>query len=444
MRKPGIPIFILLLPLLAAAPLAAAQIEGGDRVVIAAGEVRNDDVIAGADTFILQGTVQGDLVVFGGSVTIAPGAHVEGDLIAAGGQVVLEGQVRDDARIAGAVLTVGERAEVGDDLIAAGQSLETRAGSWIGGELVFGGGQALLAGSVLQGARLGANGLDLRGRIGGDVHAAVGEPGRGPAFSPLMFFQDLPPVPQVAPGLAVREGARIEGNLSYAGLQDAAIPSGVVAGKVTRQAPETPAAPSPASRVLAILRSLAALLVVGLLLLWLAPKPLQGGASALQAHPGSSLGWGFVSLIGSLVCVLSIVLATALAATVLGVLSLGSLMALAILAGIVTVAAFVIAFVTVALFVSKVVVAYLGGRLMLARIKPGWGERRVAALFAGVIALALLGALPVIGGAIQLLAVLLGLGALWLLARDRYLTRSVAAPVPRAGTEPPVTLPTAA
>lgn len=448
MRKPGLPIAILLLTLLltllAAAPLAAARIEGGDRIVIAAGEARDDDVIAGAETFILQGTIHGDLVVFGGSVTIAPGAHVEGDLIAAGGQVVLEGHVRDDARIAGAVLTLGERAEVGDDLIAAGQSLETRAGSWVGGELVFGGGQGLLAGSVIQGARLAANGLELRGRIGGNVHAAVGEPGRGPAFSPLVFFQDLPPVPGVAPGLAVREGARIEGDLSYVGARDAAIPAGAVAGKVTRQAPETPAAPSAADRVLATLRTFAALLLVGLLLLWIAPKSVQGGASALQAHPGPSLGWGAASLVGAVVCVLSIVVATALTATILGTLSLGGLTALAILAGIVTFAAFVLAFVFAAVFVSKVIVACLGGRLILGRIKPEWAERRVAALLVGALALVLLGALPVIGGIVQLLAVLLGLGALFLLARDRYRSRPIAAPVPRAGAEPPVKLPAAA
>jgi cytoskeletal protein CcmA (bactofilin family) len=438
-------ISILFLLLLAAVPVAAAQIEGGDRVVIAAGEVRDDDVIAGAETFILEGTVQGDLVVFGGTVTIARDAFVEGDLIAAGGHVILEGRVRDDARIAGAVLTVGQRAEVGDDLIAAGQSLETMTGSWIGGELLFGGGQGLLAGSVVQGARLAANGLDLRGRIGGNVDAAVGQPGQGPVFSPLIFFRELPTTPQVAPGLAVREGARIEGDLNYVGMQDAAIPAGAVGGKVTRQAPETPTRPSPGERVLGTLRTLGALLVVGLLLLWVAPSSVKGGAAALQVRPGSSLGWGVTSLFASFFCVLAITVAAALAAVVLGVLSLGSLTALAILAGIVAVAAFVLAFVVVAFFVSKVVVAYLGGRLILGRIKPEWAERQVTALLAGVLVLVLLGALPVLGGAIHFLAVLLGLGALWLLARDRFRSRRIAARLPQAGTEPPrAALPTAA
>jgi hypothetical protein len=436
MCKTGIPLAILALLLLAAAPVVAAQIEGGDRVVIAADEVRDDDVIVGAGTFLLEGTIHGDLVVFGGTVTIARSALVEGDLIAAGGHVILDGEVRDDARIAGAVLTVGRHGVIGDDLIAAGQSLETVAGSSVGGALLFGGGQGLLAGKVFQGARLAANGLDLRGRIDGDVDAAVGEPGQGPPFSPLVFFRGLPPTPRVAPGLTLGEGAHIAGDLKYVGRQDAAIPAGAVGGMVTRQAPEAPARPSPAERVLGTLRTFGALLVVGLLFLWVVPGSVQGGAAALQTRPGPSFGWGVASLFAAFFAVLAIVAATALTAVVLGVLSLGGLTVLAILAGIVAVAAFELAFVIVAFYVAKVVVAYLGGRLLLARVKPEWAQGRVAPLLAGVLVLVLLGALPVLGGPIHLLAALFGLGALWLLARDRFRSRRAVAPLPEADVEP--------
>lgn len=433
--RPSIASWLALL-LLAAAPVAAAQIEGGDRVVIPAGEVRDDDLIAGAGTFILEGTVQGDLVVFGGTVTIAQGALVEGDLIAAGGHIVLDGEVRDDARIVGAVLTVGRRSRVGDDLISSGQSLETVAGSQVGGELLFGGAQGLLAGSVVQGARLAANGLDLRGRIGGDVVAAVGEPGQGPVFSPLFFFQELPPTPQVAPGLAVRDGARIEGGLTYVGTQDAAIPAGAVRGRVTRQAPEAPTAPSPAERVLGTLRTLGGLLVAGLLLLWAMPGAVKGGTAALRSRPGPSLGWGAASVFAALFCVLALAVTTTLAAMVLGVLSLSGLTALVILVGIVALAAFALACVAVAFYVSKVIVACRIGEMLLAQARPDWLARPMAPLLAGVPVLVLLGALPVLGGLVDLLAALLGLGALWLLARDSFRSRRAAARLPDAGAEP--------
>lgn len=425
------------------APVAAAELMGGERVVIPAGEVKSDDVIAGADTFLLEGTIEGDLVVVGGTVTIAQSGLVEGDLIAAGGNVVLEGQVRDDARIAGAVLTVGRSATIGDDLIAAGQSLETQPGSLVGGELLFGGAQGLLAGGVVDGGRLGAASLDLRGRFGGNVQAAVGEPGQGPRFSPRTFFKDLPPAPEVAPGLTVRPGARINGDLKYVARQDVAIPAGTVGGRVTRQEPEAEPGSSSTGLVVGALRTLAALLVIGLLLVWLAPGVVKDTAETLRSRPGASFGWGAAGLFASVAAGLGIVLAAALAAVVLGGLSLGGLTALAILAGIVALAGFMLAFVVVAFYVSKVVVAWLGGRLLLARIKPEWSGARVAPLLVGVPVLVLLGALPVLGNAVHLLAALLGLGALLLLARDRFRTRPATAVEPETGTTE-ATLPIAA
>jgi cytoskeletal protein CcmA (bactofilin family) len=395
--------------------------------------VRNDDVIAGADMFILEGRIRGDLIVAGGSVTITPSGVVEGDLIAAGRQVAIQGQVKDDARIAGTALTIGPRASIGDDLIAAGQSLETVKGSTVGGGLLFGGGQALLAGNVAEGARLGAGGLDLKGWIRGGVHAAVGESGPQVASSPLAFFPGAPPVPYVPRGLTVRPGALIEGNLDYVAQQDGNIAPGAVSGKVTRQAPEVPVGPSPAERAL---RTFAALLAVGLLLLAILPGSVKEGAAELQAHPGPSLGWGMVSLAAAFVCVVMIVFATVLAAVALGTLSLGDLTALAILTGIVTLAAFALAFVITAVYASKVIVAYLGGRLLLSRVRPAWAETRVAPLIVGLLGLVLLGAVPYLGGAVHLLAALFGLGALWLLARVRLQRRRTAKELPQAGPEP--------
>lgn len=455
MRKSAFFRFVLLsMPplLLAAVPAAAVEILGGETVVIAAGEVKGDDVIVAAGTFRLEGTIRGDLIVAGGAITVAPGGVVEGDLIAGGRSIVIEGQVLDDARIAGAVLSVGERAVIGDDLIGAGQSLETRAGSSIRGELVFGGGQALLAGIVAQGARIGAGALELRGRIGGHLVATVGKSGQAPPFSPLAFLPDLPPMPVVPPGLTVREGARVDGNLRYTSEEEVAIPAGVVGGEVVHRTPEqAPEQPAPGKRALDTVRSLGALLVVGLLLLWLAPALVQGGAAVLRSRPGASLGWGLIALFASLFVPLAIVLATVLIAVVLGLLSLGGLTALAILGGIAALFVYVLALVLVAVYVSKVVAAFLAGRLLLARVKPEWAQGRVAPLLVGVLLLVLLGAVPFLGRLIHLLAVLAGLGALCLLAgerlRSRRIRRTALGPgepvAPAAPASPPAAMPPA-
>ncbi len=76
-------IFVLaiLLALTFITPAYAFDGRSGDKVVIEAGEVINDDLYVGAQEFVLDGTVNGDLIVFAQTVTI--NGKVDGDLMAA-------------------------------------------------------------------------------------------------------------------------------------------------------------------------------------------------------------------------------------------------------------------------------------------------------------------------------------------------------------------------
>jgi cytoskeletal protein CcmA (bactofilin family) len=124
---------LLLVALFAVPTVRAFEGRGGDVVIIAAGDVIEDDLYVAAGEFTLDGTVKGDLVVVGSTVTI--NGTVEGDLTAAGQSVIVNGSVEDDARIAGFALTV--QGDVSDDVIAAGFSLEGREGSSVGGDVLY-------------------------------------------------------------------------------------------------------------------------------------------------------------------------------------------------------------------------------------------------------------------------------------------------------------------
>ena len=141
-------VFVLaaLLALTFITPAYAFDGRGGDKVVIEAGEVVNDDLYVGAQEFVLDGTVNGDLIVFGQTVTI--NGKVDGDLMAAAQTVAVNGEVTGSIRMAGSILFVGEKASIGGDIVGAGYSLEGKQGSTIGQDLVFAGGQILLAGDV--------------------------------------------------------------------------------------------------------------------------------------------------------------------------------------------------------------------------------------------------------------------------------------------------------
>ena len=121
----------MLLSLSLATPAYAFDGRGGDKVIIGSGQVINDDLYAGANEFVLDGTVNGDTVAFGQIVTV--NGTINGDLITAAQTVVVNGTVKGSVRMAGSVLFVGEKAKIGGDILGAGYSLEVRRGATVGG-----------------------------------------------------------------------------------------------------------------------------------------------------------------------------------------------------------------------------------------------------------------------------------------------------------------------
>jgi hypothetical protein len=63
-------------------------------------------------------------------------------------------------------------------------------------------------------------------------------------------------------------------------------------------------------------------------------------------------------------------------------------------------------------------VAQLSGKLILARINPALAEHKVWPLVIGVILIALLVALPLVGWLFGILIMFIGLGAIWAWGRD--------------------------
>ena len=141
-------VFLLaaLLALTLITPARAFDGRSGDRVVIGADEVVEDDLYVAAEEFVLDGTVNGDVIVFARNVTI--NGRVDGDLFAAAQTVAVNGEVTGATRIAGSVLFAGDKASIGGDVVGAGYSFEGQEGSAIGRDLVFAGGQILLASDV--------------------------------------------------------------------------------------------------------------------------------------------------------------------------------------------------------------------------------------------------------------------------------------------------------
>ncbi|MEW5828490.1 MAG: hypothetical protein AB1846_06325 [Chloroflexota bacterium] len=433
-------VLVSLLALTFAAPAYAFDGRGADRVVIAAGEVIEDDLYVGAQSFVLDGTVKGDLVV--GAQTVIINGTVEGDLIVGAQAIQINGTVTDDARVFGQAAQLGPEAVIGDDLIFGGASLEVQEGSRVGGDVVTGAGQALLAGNVDGNVLAGAGGLELRGAFGGDVYAYVDqteESAGSPSPSSYMTYgQPLPfGVPSVSMGLTVAEGAEIAGNLEYSSTYDLSIPGSAVGGEVTRVMPsvspdvrmDIPATPAQKTGnwVFDLLRSIVTLGLFGLLLVWVAPKFFQSAVEKLQSNPLPSLGWGVVTYAAFFFALLAIIVVMVMGGSIFGLLSLGGVSGTIIVVGILALFGLTVAFVLSVLFVAKVLVGTIIGKWIFSKVNPNLAEHKVWPMLVGVTLVAVVIALfniPLlqlgfVGWVLNFVVVLFGLGALWLWGRER-------------------------
>lgn len=408
-----------------ATPALAFDGRGGETVTIPGNEVVHDDLYVTGQTVVVDGTIEGDLVVFAKTITV--NGTVEGDLIAAGQDVIVNGTIQDDARIAGAALFLGENAVIGGDVISAGASLEARPGNSIGQDVVFAGGQALLAGDVARNLTAATGGLELRGTIGGNVKANVGNPDQNRAGPGSYMANSKVSIPNVKPGLTIDPAAKIAGNLEYTSTKQFDIPEGVVAGKITYTEPKadknTAKPRTPVELALNaglnIVRNMITLILLGLLLAWLFPGFIKNSTERIKNAPFPALGGGILSVAAFCFSLLVLVVSVIIGAVLFGKLTLGGLSALIIASGLLAIFVLILGFVMAISFVAQIIVGTLGGQLILARIRPELAEHKYWPLMVGMVIFALLAAVPFIGWAINLITVLLGLGALWYFGHER-------------------------
>jgi cytoskeletal protein CcmA (bactofilin family) len=414
-----------MLALTFATPALAFEGRGGDTVVVAAGEVIDDDLYVGATTFTLEGIVNGDLFAVGQTITI--NGTVTGNLLTAGNSVVINGRVEGDVLAAAGVLFWGPESDVGGDVLGAGGSLEMREGSEIGRDALLAAGQILLAGDVARDLQAGAYALEIAGSIGGDVNAQVGEASEPQQPMGMWMGQSPVRVPDVAPGITIASEARIGGDLEYTQDREISIPAGVVAGRVSRllqpvEASTLQREPTTAERTgkwaLDSVRALVTLILLGLLLLWLLPRFMPALSGDLRARPWKSLGWGAVGYFGFFVLLFVTLTLMIMGAILFGVLTLAGLSASIVWTGLLALFGLILGFALVTTFLAKIVCGMALGEWILKSAKSPLAEHKVWPMVIGVLitaaALALF-AFPSLPGVLAWLLnaaiVLFGLGA---------------------------------
>jgi len=189
-------------------------------------------------------------------------------------------------------------------------------------------------------------------------------------------------------------------------------------------------APTPAQMALSwtfnLFRTIVTLILLGLLLGWLAPKFVNTLSEKLQAMPAASLGWGVVAFAAFFFSLLLIIVAMTIPALFFGVLTLGGVSGSIIWVGLLAIFALTVGFVLITSFLTKIVVAWLGGRMIFKSMNSPLAESRIWPLVLGVVIVALATAIPLVGWLFGLAIIFFGLGALWIWGREAWQTRSAA------------------
>ena len=221
--------------------------------------------------------------------------------------------------------------------------------------------------------------------------------------------------------LRLVSGARIDGSLTYTSSQEAVIdPDVAVRGMATRleaegAAPEAGPAAQAGQRVLNTLRTLVGLSVFGLGMVLLFPGFSRRATATLTSAPWASLGYGLLLLAGAPVAALLLfVIGLMIGGWWIGLLLLALLLAL--------------------LPVGVSIVGLLIGQVIMQRA----GRPNVAlswSLLAGLVVMALVSLVPVVGGIVLFAAMLFGLGAgiVTLTAIYRGRTGAAGSPSPSPG-----------
>jgi hypothetical protein len=357
---------------------SAADLRQGPDVTVGPGQTVSDDIYAAGGTITIAGTIDGSVIAAGGTITVS--GNVSRDLIVAGGTINVTGKVGGSIRAAGGNLTVNGPVE--QDVVIAGGMIVIGSGGSIGRDLVLAGGTATVSGPVARRVLMGSGSLTLQSRVGGNVTGAVDH--------------------------LKLDGAQIGGDLDYTSNNQVQIVNGAhVAGTTTRHTAPDRGTGGATNGFIGWLRALIGIFALGLLFILLLPRFSTRSIDVLRAEPWVSLGIGAVILVATpIVAVIVFILGLLIGGWWLGLL----LIPLWILA----------------LALGYVVSGFLLGRLIFAQL--GWGRYHdLLALLGGLIVLAVVGLIPVLGGLVGLAALVFGAGALAVAVGRRASMRPAAA-----------------
>lgn len=338
---------------------------------------------------------------------------VASDLFYWGQSATFTGSVLDNVFVGGQLVAL-DGGTIGGDLFAFAAST-TIDGEVMGDVYAFSSQVRVTEDAVIHGNLTAFAGtLQIYGRVSGHVLGGGGG---------TMIAGDVGPVKIEAGSLTVSETARIRGDLEYESNNEADIADGArIDGAVRRSRADDQGEDEETEEAGGItfwslawtLWSYLSNLLIGVVLLLVGGAVVRQPAHSLRERPASGLGFGFVvAVVFPVACVVAIVLIVSLPLGLLGMLVFGLL-----------------------LFLSRLVAAVFVGDWLLRRLTGAVRPSEYASLALGLALLLLLAFIPYLGFLIRLVAIILGLGGIYLALRHYGFPSAGDSPAPSVASAP--------
>jgi len=365
-----------LLMIFTAMPVLAFDARSGNMVTVLGGEVINDDLYVGANTVIIDGTINGDLWAAGNAIII--NGIVNGSAMAAGRIVNINGDIGHAVRAAGETINIS--GDVDGDVMVGGSQVNIASTAKVGGDLLLGAGNVRIDGLIEGVIKGGGGDVTISSEVRGDVALKV-------------------------ESLTILPTANIQGDLTYTSEEKADIQSGAQIGGVTihnlPEVKEKRARGFPFvlfSGIGGKVTGFFMALILGLVVILLAPRRLTSIAESIRTRPGPSAGWGALILFATPIAAIIVCI------TIIGI-PLG-LIALALWG--------------IAIYLAQIPVGLFIGHWIIGHFRGVEGKAiMIGALALGLVILRLLRLIPHLGFFIGLAVILFGLGAVIVTLRRR-------------------------
>ena len=406
----------------------------GDRCLVGADDQIAEDFYFLCRVLEVRGTIDGDVIGVASEITVYEGAVITGDIWAAGGRIRIQGSVGDDIHYFGARVIVHDTADFPNertDLVTASLSTELNQGAELPGDLLFYGYQAFINGTIGGDIDFGGEALIIDGTIEGRIDATVGDPRRGTDVPSLPFYG----VSFANPGMTISDTARIGGDLAYRSAAGSLIPSGVVEGRVefdqslaqpdiTKVEQPDAAAQIIRDYLIASIRDVFTLLLVGAIALRLVPDFVQQPAVHVRRRAIPSVGWGLIAFMFFFPVAIILLMFSLL---ILAILLVTNLTELTIVVGVAMLLfnmGMIGGFSFLLYFMGRVIISYVIGHLIfhyvLRMTEPNALRKHITILAMGTPIYALItnAPLPAVGLTVELITALAGIGAIVIYVRS--------------------------